>query len=136
MSDAVAASAFWEAQYCSVQTLTLHPDRRCPPCTEKKPEIQSTLGILLSGPAPEAQHPEQHHWDGTAGTAPEAKWLKGDWGLRPTVLAEVYEDHRSTLSPGRINHSENALCGCDSATSGVQGFGHRPRVSGARPVPV
>lgn len=65
MSDAVAASAFWEAQYCSVQTLTLHPDRRCPPCTEKKPEIQSTLGILLSGPAPEAQHPEQHHWDGT-----------------------------------------------------------------------
>ena len=57
MSDAVTACGFWEAQHCSVQTLALHPDRRCPPCTEKQPETQSTVGILLSDPAPEAQHP-------------------------------------------------------------------------------
>lgn len=52
VSDAVAASAFREAQHCSVQTLTLHPKRRCPPYTEKQPEIHSILGILLTDPAP------------------------------------------------------------------------------------
>ena len=77
MSDAAAASAFWEAQLCSVLTLTLHPDRRCPPCTEKQPEIQSVLGILLADPAPEAQRPEQVCRPGMGSMGRRDAWREG-----------------------------------------------------------